>query len=152
MESKILSTVRLVLGLLGAIPIAVELAGEQRVGEWLAVRLRPRLDRLRTQLAARRLLWIVAILLTSALGALVTVSVMAAGDYSILPVAILGYVGALTGYISVTRWVLKASQVALERLNTRLQSPSGSIATLVWLGATSILVAFGCQVAAVWLA
>ncbi len=59
-------------------------------------------------------------------------------------------VGILTGLVLGAGALMLIG--LLPKVAERLRSPDKSISTLVWIGAFAILVAFGCQMAAVWLA
>ena len=156
MESKILSTIGLLLGLGGAIPIGVELAGEERIGNWMA-RLAPQLEGLiRSRVVTASVLIIVALLVALNIALAVGMDLRFRDSEEFLPSrpwarSFLSIVVAVIALPVLSKGSLRFVAL-LGTMADRLKSPDTSISTLVWIGAFAIMVAFGCQMAAVWLA
>ena len=148
MEAKILSTIALFVGLGGAIPVAIQLAGEERTGDWIA-RVAPGLN----WLTKRRAL-IVASLLPLLVVPSIFLGLISSGAFSPDPswqeITILWVGPTVVWAVGVT--VLYTSIRSLPKVAERLQDKDKSISTLVLIGAVAIVVAFWCQMAAVWLA
>lgn len=149
MEAKILSTIGLVLGMGGAIPIAIQLAGEERAGSWIATVLGHWPDTLRRKDVQRSIVVVPLVVTALAMGVVFAlIDVVPGPAWVELPVVMLG--GGVSG--AVLGPTVLISVRLLSALAGRLRSPCHSISTLVWAASFAILTAFGCQIAAVWLA
>ena len=128
------------------IPVAIELAGEQRTGNWIAKEVVPKLDGLDRNSAMFASFFIIAVILAVGVGPGLVGDLPGPWWMELIIVAVAGGGGGV---------VLSAVSLMfihlLPNVADRLKAEE-SITTLVWIGAFALLVAFGCQMAAVWLA